>query len=117
LYTSIYRARFGSKIKTTPHSGKKPGGNKMKFIGVKETAEITKQLKNQTWGPRVEIRYSVNNETSEVEVSGKWYMTDAEFSNWNEAWKYAGITRYPLSQKAIKELVLSALKFEQKRRK
>lgn len=82
----------------------------MKFIGIEETAKTTKGLRNQ-WGPRVEIRYSVNNdETSEVEVYGKWYMTDSEFSEWNEAWKYAGTTRRPLTQKAIIELVLSALK-------
>lgn len=82
----------------------------MRFIGLKETAETTKQLRGQTWGPRVEIRYSVNNE--EVEVYGAWYMTDAEFGEWKEAWKFAGSTRLPVSQKAIKALVLSAIEAE-----
>lgn len=83
----------------------------MKFIGVKETAKTTKQLKGQAGGPRVEIRYSVNNE--EVEVYGSWYMTDNEFGEWKEAWKHAGTTRLPMSQKAIKELVLRAIEIEQ----
>ena len=84
----------------------------MRFIGIKETAETTKQLRGKQ-GPRVEIRYSVNNET-EVEVYGSWYMTDNEFGEWKEAWKFAGTTRLPMSQKAIKELVVCAIQNEDK---
>lgn len=83
----------------------------MRFIGLKETAEITKQLKgHHTWGPRVEIRYSVNNETAEVEVYGSEYMTDNEFVERKKIWKYAGSTWRPMTQKEIKEYVLYALK-------
>lgn len=89
----------------------------MKFIGIKETAETTKQLRGHTWGPRVEIRYTVryevNNETSEVEVYGAWHMTDSEFGAWEEGWKYVGTTKCPMSQKEIKNLVLCAIELEQ----
>lgn len=83
----------------------------MRFIGLKEVAETTKQLRGQV-GPRVEIRYSVNND--EVEVYGAWYMTASEFGEWKEGWKYAGSTRLPMGQKRIKALVLCAIENEDK---
>lgn len=72
----------------------------MKFIGLKETAETTKQLKGQAGGPHVEIMYSVNSENETVEVFGTWHITDSKFVAWEKAWKkagwkYAGTTRRP----------------------
>ena len=62
--------------------------------------------------------YSVNSENETVEVFGTWHITDSKFVAWEKAWKkagwkYAGTTRRPMSQKAIKELVLRAIEVEQ----
>lgn len=88
----------------------------MRFVGIEETAKTTKGLRNR-WGPRVEIRYSVNSENETVEVYGGWYMTDSEFGEWKGEWKYAMTTRRPMSQKAVKRIVRDCIELEQKRRK